>query len=75
MLDRLANWKTILIIFLVAVVGFNVILFPWRSGRLQVLAGQKQVGIIDTMYARFARRIRSMKRYLPMATRVVGFTL
>jgi hypothetical protein len=35
MLDRLANWKTILIIFLVAVVGFNVILFPssaWWCG-------------------------------------------
>ena len=53
MLDRLANWKTVLIIFLVAVVGFNVILFPWRSGTLsgQVLAGQRKVGIIDTMYA------------------------
>jgi hypothetical protein len=49
-LDRLTNWKTVLIIFLVAVVGFNAILFPWRSGRMQSLAG-RQVGIIDTMYA------------------------
>ena len=50
MLDRLTNWKSVLIIFLVAVVGFNVILFPWRSGRMQALAG-RPVGIIDTMYA------------------------
>ena len=50
MLDRLTNWKSVLIIFLVAVVGFNVILFPWRSRMMQDLAG-RPVGIIDTMYA------------------------
>lgn len=50
MLDRLTNWKSVLIIFLIAVVGFNVILFPWRAGRMQDLAG-RPVGIMDTMYA------------------------
>lgn len=50
MLDRLANWKSVLVIFLTAVVIFNLGLFPWRSARLKEIAG-RDVGIVDTMFA------------------------
>ncbi len=50
MLDRLANWRAVLVIFLIAVVVFNLGLFPWRSARLKDLARQ-DIGIVDTMFA------------------------
>ena len=50
MLGKLANWKAVLVIFLMAVVVFNLGLFPWRSARMKALSKQ-DVGIIDTMFA------------------------
>ena len=49
LLNRLANWKTIVVLILIAL-PFNWVIFPMRSARLQELAG-KSVSIIDVMFA------------------------
>ncbi len=49
LLDRLANWKTIVILILIAL-PFNWVIFPMRSTRLKELSG-KSNPIIDVMYA------------------------
>jgi hypothetical protein len=36
--DRLANWKTIAMLILIAL-PFNLVIFPMRSARLKKLAG------------------------------------
>ena len=49
LLNRLANWKTIVILILIAL-PFNLVIFPMRSARLQELSG-KSTPIIDVMFA------------------------
>jgi hypothetical protein len=49
LLARLANWKTIAILILIAL-PFNLVIFPMRSARLKELAG-KSTPIIDVMFA------------------------
>ena len=49
LLNRLANWKTIVVLILIAL-PFNWVIFPMRSARLQELAG-KSISIIDVMFA------------------------
>ena len=49
LLNRLANWKTIVILILIAM-PFNLVIFPMRSARLKELSG-KSAPIIDMMFA------------------------
>jgi hypothetical protein len=49
LLNRLANWKAIVILILIAL-PFNLVIFPMRSARLKELSG-KSAPIIDAMFA------------------------
>jgi hypothetical protein len=49
LLARLANWKTIVILILIAL-PFNLVIFPMRSARLKELS-KKDNPILDVMFA------------------------
>jgi hypothetical protein len=49
LLNRLANWKTIVILILIAL-PFNLVIFPMRSARLKDLSGENDP-IIDAKFA------------------------